>query len=526
MSLIWHIVRKDLRRLSGPLGLWLALLLAHTLLVIGNSGSRNVILPAYEGFSYFASTWGVIIAAVGFILAAWLVMEDSLVSTQASWRTRPIQGARLLAAKCLGSFLMFSLLPVVVLSPVWLWCGFSAGEWAWSAADVMLQNTLISAAAMALASVTATSGQFLVRGMGAAVLLPVYMGYVLGAFARPTGEISLGVLETRTSLVLALLLVSPLAMLGHQFLTRRTGRSVAIFGLGLLLMLFVRFAWGWDVSRQVLKLDVGREARAIAADPDVQFIRGGLFFSSDTSEFQANHVRWNGTITGVPAGTYVRLDSARGVRLLPDKSLAEVRFSVVAGRVLTPPEQAVRMVAGLKAEPATPASWVIEKNDPSEASGLAQAKLNASLMRGRVLGELPLRIGAEVRVGSSFTRITGMGRVDDRVVVQLQERDAWPTLQVGTYSNSGLGFRRNIRPAADGFVLLDRAHAFDQLPTVREMGTIQANSLMVGRRELIITPPTRKVDGAEQEIPDWEESAVIIKVRFVPDQPFVRLITR
>lgn len=522
MSLIWHMVGKDLRRLGWPVGLWLALILAHTLLVLGNLGSGKAILPAYEGLSYFVATWGVVVGSVGFILAAWLVMDDSLVSTQAFWRTRPIHGARLLAAKALAAFVMFSLLPVVVLTPVWLWCGFSAGEWAWSALDLMLQNALISAAAFALASVTATSGQFLVRWMGAVILLPVYTGYGLGLFAGPAGEINEGVHETRFWLVLALLLLTPLAMMVHQFLTRRARRSALIFCAGLLLLIPVKFGWSWDLSPLLFKFARRNIPAAMAADPQVKF---------EVKESQPlpinaawSNVRWSGEITGAPAGAYLRLDSAGAVNWRKDQTQSPVSFRVVAGRLEGPPVQAVRAVAGLPAQAAEPRVWSIESRQPVDG-GRLQADLYASLMRGRLLGELPLRVGAELRAGSSFTRITSIERVEDRVVVALEERDAWPSLQVGLHSNRNLPALRNTRPSADAFIVLDRSRDYGQQPAMRDIGTIQANSLMVGRRELTITPPTRMVDGVEQEVPGWEETAVIAKVRFTPDHPLVRSIT-
>ena len=509
MSLVWHMVRKDLRRLGWPLGAWLALILAQTLLVVSDPGTMRVNVTAYEGFSYFTTTWGVIIGAVGFILAAWLVMEDSLVGTQAFWRTRPIHGARLLAAKSLGAVVMFGVFPVAVLTPVWLACGFSIGEWAWSASDLVVQNAIISLAAFALACVTATSGQFLVRWVGAAVLLSTYFSYVQGAFSQANGETGMGVMESRFWLLVALLFLSPLAMLLHQFLTRRTGRSAAILGVGLLLMLPVKWMWNWDISPLVLKFASRNQAQAATVDPEVKF--------------EVKNT-WAGEITGVPAGAYLRLDSARGTFWLKDRTESEVRFKIVAGRLEGPPSQAVWVAAGLSAPSAEPRTWAIESSWRPNWDR-AQAELHASLMRGRLLGELPLRLGAELQTGSSLTQIAAIERVDGKVIVLLRERDAWPSPKVGMYSNRYNSSLRNTRPAADGFVLLNRARAFAQLPEVTDIGTAQANSVMVGRRELILTPPTRLVDGKEQEVPGWEEGAVIVKVRFVPDHPLVRIIT-
>jgi hypothetical protein len=388
----------------------------------------------------------------------------------------------------------------------------------------MLQNALISAAAFALASVTATSGQFLVRWMGAVILVPVYTGYGLGLFASRKDEISVGVYETRFWLVLALLLLTPLVMMVHQFLTRRTRRSALIFCAGLLLLIPVKLGWNWDLSPLLLRFASRNIPNAMAADPQVKFVANGLVVTADGQDPALVNYRWNGVITGVSAGEYVRLKSAQGDSLTQDNaSRRAVRFQFTAGRQDAPPERSVRAVAGLPVPETLPQSWVIESSKAEP--GLFQVTLHASLMRGRVLGEMPLRVGAEVRAGSSFTRITSIERVEDRVVVSLEERDAWPSFKVGLYSNRNNPSLRNTRPSADAFVLLDRSRTYEQLPVMRDIGTVQANSLLVGRRELTITPPTRTVDGVEQEVPGWEETAVIVKARFMPDHLLVRILT-
>ncbi len=528
MSLVWHIVRKDIQRLWLPLGLWLALVLAQTLLAVHSMGLVQVTVSSYEGLSYFVATWGVILGVVGFVLAAWLVMEDNLVSTQAGWRTRPINGARLLAAKSLGALLMFSVLPAAVLTPVWLGCGFSAGEWAGAAGALMLRSGLISAAAFALAGITETSGQFLLRAIGAAVLLPLFVGYVSGAFARPGGDTPVGVAESRSWLLLAIGLLTPLVMLGHQFLTRRTLRTVAIFGAGVVLMLGVKFAWVWDFSSPGSGPGSDQQAAAAAADPEVKFRVTEQTESSADAEkngdasFQA---RWSGVMAGAPAGSFLRLDSARGLRRRADQSLATVGFKVTAGRQTTPPESAVRVAAGLPGLAEEPATWAIE-SDQTDPRGLFQVRLTASLLRGRVLGELPLRPGAELHTGSSLTRIVSIERTESGLVVQLEECDAWFAWLAGMDPEGPDSAWRNSRRVADGFVLLNPAHTYVQSPAVAVIGTIRVNSLQVYRRELTVTPPTTTVAGVAQETPGWEEGLVIMKVRFSPDHPLTRLISR
>jgi hypothetical protein len=54
------------------------------------------------------------------------------------------------------------------------------------------------------------------------------------------------------------------------------------------------------------------------------------------------------------------------------------------------------------------------------------------------------------------------------------------------------------------------------------VGEVQINSMLVGQRELLLEPPVAQVNGRTVEIPDWEQAAVIIQVRFSSEALFTR----
>jgi hypothetical protein len=522
MSLVWHIVRKDFRRLAGPLALWLVLLLGHVSLLFFREGQVDSNSTALESTRYFVNTCGAIVLGIGFILAAWLVMEDSLVSTTAFWRTHALSGARLLAAKTLGALLMFSVLPAVVLTPVWLGCGFSARELGHAAWELFATQALCSLTAFALGAITETSGQFLVRLIGGFIVLPVYLFYVRGDAAFMSswqyGEVSPEVREARHLLVLGLLGLIPLGMALHQFLTRRTRRTWFLFLTGLGLLLLAGRCWPWGFPAR------GNQ-QALAND---QATVPGFVFTAD--KFTVNTLQQSGRnfpvavegrVTAVEPGQQIRVDAVQTSwtgRAEP-RSGPRLTGAVTNGQ---PTAAAVRAVAGLPATRPGPTAWAAIG---SENSGLLELALTqswqlrgtvqATVLRGEALGELPLVAGAELRSGSSFTRINSIKWVDDKLVVLIEERDAWLTADSGAYSHSYDPAKRRTRPAADSFLILHRPSAFDQLPGVEDIGTIKADSIVFGRRSLVITPP----DGAGAE---WLAGAVLVKVRFAP----VATITR
>ncbi|MDI1251140.1 MAG: hypothetical protein PSV13_19920 [Lacunisphaera sp.] len=529
MSLIWHIVQKDFRRLWLPLTLWLVLLLAHTAL-LAMKADPNASAASYEGLYYFANTCGVIVAAVGFILAAWIVMEDSLVDTSAFWVTRPISGARLLAAKALGAFLLLSVLPALVLTPVWLGCGFSFREIWLSAVDLALLQGVLSVLAFMLAGLTATSGQFLVRAIGAVIILPVYLTYVLGRFTGAKTGISDGVVESRNWLVLALFVLTPVALIAHQFLTRRTLRSAALGAVSLLLMLAVALAWPWDFSPQFLRF---AQRNMLIPDPRNQqvVLQIECLTGPAVPPIGSWRIKRVDVGAGVPAGTFVRVDSIEGRWGKAGEPESAEPFKVDYRRPGRISPQVVRQLVGLPLPADTPVNPLIGGEEAiappawARTGGLTlQGEISAALMQGRVLGELPLRVGAELRVGSSFTRVISIEQVDGRMLVRLEERDAWPALALGYYSRSKVSVLHKTRPAEDAFVLLNRPLAHDQILGVTDIGTVRINSIMVGQRQLSVTPPTREVDGLAEVIPGWADGAVIAKVRFLPGHNFVRTV--
>ena len=522
MKLTWHMVKKDCRRLWLPLALWLGGLLGQSILLAWASGRVAVSPAGFEGLGNIASVWSAIFSTVGFILAAWLVMEDSLVSAQAFWSTRPICSGRLLVAKVMGAVLMFSLLPVLVLAPVWLWSGFSARELGLAALDLMVGQGILSLLAFVFACLTETSGQFLIRMMVAAAVGPFYLAYALGGFAS-RGGVSDGLAESRFRLVLTGFALTLVTVVVHQFLTRRKLRSYGMLAVGLVGLLGVRLAWPWDFSNGIYSSSLQARGPAGVADTPVKFTLSKSSITPDQPRIGRSQIRLEGVASAAPAGTYVRLETARGQWVNADERRSSPRFSAGIGAGL-PPENAVRQVLGLRAADAEGAGWVLEGSDRAELieqsrnQGMTlQLEIPVALMRGRVLGKLPLREGASLRAGASRTRLIGLERSDGKVIVRLEERDAWPKLSVGDYANGSQSGAGQNRLPEDYFVLLDPTTGTEQLLGSGLVGTVAIHSMMFGQRQFVLTPPMRMVNGRSEEIPGWEDSATLVKVRFEPD---------
>jgi hypothetical protein len=527
MSPTWHIVRKDFRRLRLPLALWLLMMLLHTALLWRAAG-LDATPTSYEGMRFFAYAWQVIVMAVGFVLAAWLIMEDSLVSDRAFWRARPINGARILAAKLGGALLFFCVLPTLVFTPVWVLAGFSIREWGVAALELALQQAMVSAVAIFLAGITATPGQFLVRAVGLWVFLPLYLTYIMGGLGDARYGVEAGLAETRFWLTQGLLVATPAVVIVHQFLTRYTLRSCALGTLGLLLMLGVKLVWPWDLSLPVTTNGQENQAQQRATS-GVEFVQRQAAIRDQGYGIQ---IQLQGVTVGIPSGSYLRMNHATGVWVGKDKRRPLPEFFRPPAGSERPPHEVVLQVSGLPVT-SEPNHWEIEGREQSLETDWARTKgmkleydLDVTLMQGQLLGELPLQVGAELRVGSSYTRIAAIERREDKLVVRLVESDASSVLGTALSPDGYRPSRRTMQSAEDVFLTRSLSlGAGEPALTISGIGALRINSLMLAQRELILTAPTRERDGRSEEIPDWEQNTVIVKVRFLPQSRIIRRLT-
>jgi len=295
-------------------------------------------------------------------------------------------------------------------------------------------------------------------------------------------------------------------------------------------MLGVRFIWHWDISA------LARSVTGSAAT-DAPEVRGvgllnehtGVVAVEDRPEREL--CRFQGRVTGVPPASYVRVDSSFAEWTKGSDRVPLFRRMRAPGGPGRPPEFLVRQIAGLASASPEAAGWSLEGEERTERINTVRAEdrtleaaVELALMQGRVLGEMPLRVGAELRAGASWTRISAIERTPSGLVVRLDDRAAQP---VPAFESFGVGPQvgpLQPRLAEDVFVLVHRPTALVQVPVLHEVGAVQINSIFIGQRELVITPPTRGENGPSVELPGWRDDAVIIQVRFLPAHTFTRRV--
>ena len=291
MNLIWHLARKDLRRLLIPAAIFFVLLVGKLLL-----GIQVLDVVDHHQFAALRDYLKAVLMAefvFGYALVAAIVHEDPLAGSRAFWMTRPISGLQLLGAKALVLFLMVVLLPVVVTLPWWLACNLNAKAMLVAATGTVFIQGLIVLAGLPFAVLTSNLARYVACTIGAiatlvvAKLLLQRAGWV-NAFMPPE------TMETRSATIAIILCATALALVVHQFRTRRTVRSFAIGATGLSLGFVASMVWpaGWTLPRKSTL--AGIDSATLRVEIEAADLR------TQRQARMGNHMTVRGRVFGLP----------------------------------------------------------------------------------------------------------------------------------------------------------------------------------------------------------------------------------
>lgn len=502
MSLVWHIARKDLRRLALPAALWTGFLVVPTIVL-------GAVVPDFQGvagggisstvgiWTLWAKLLAAIQAVIGYLLAAALVLEDPLVGSTMYWRTRPISGGRLLGGKLLAASLLFIAMPLCALVPVWLASGFSAAE-VWPAVGSFVRPQ--AAATLIALTLAAIARNFAQAMLFAAILFAAEFAMV---WFSPISRDDAGALVRVARHTLSHSGMVPLFgfILAQQYLTLRRQRAWFGFAVMLVLAVGIRVAWPWELGSGLPSRS--RQARQAETPEDR---RAEISVAGELTRLSANalptlfvQAPWQGSAGYVPAfarfadGTFARGAAGAGAN---EAGLRLLGLGRDAGRL----------------------EWqVMLPREPKRSGGtpLANGALEVWFARARVMGETPLRAGNGFTHGSTRLRIVELGRAERRLdAIFIEERESLATAQAG-WEFDGLSRSAALREMDrvrhfDRYFIVDRAAGTAQGLAAAEFGRVDMNSLVVRYRRL-------GVAGGE----DWANAA-LVKVRFECDRWFER----
>jgi len=246
MNLVWHISKKDLRRLAGPLvGLVLVELIKVFIGLALRSGD-GVDMAWFGRMDLYLNLARMAEALVTFLLVGLLVHEDALVGMHVFWRTRPISSGLLLRSKLLTGALIFGVLPILIALPWWLVCGMGPADMAGATLEMLGWAAVVVVPATALALISDNLGRYISMTV---------VGYALGTFSLlmaiaylPSDEpTSWSVMQSRSLISLVLVVAGWLVIVAWQFRRRSIAVPYAIMIFLVIVIPLVMWSWPNDI---------------------------------------------------------------------------------------------------------------------------------------------------------------------------------------------------------------------------------------------------------------------------------------
>ncbi|HUR60505.1 MAG TPA: hypothetical protein VM029_22470 [Opitutaceae bacterium] len=507
MSLVGHMVRKDARRLAWPLAAWIALMVLPTIVfrfvmptfaAHGEAGLRELITM----MNIWVRLLTVIQLVLGYVLVAALVLEDPLGNSDAFWPTRPIGSGRLLRAKLATAALLFFAVPVLALLPVWLASGFGLREMALGAWELAKWQGGATLLALMLASLSRNLAQVMLFTVVVAIADLGSIWFItvadLGAVGLSGSSFRGGELPVRIAreTVAHGLLVPVFAfVVVQQYLTRRPARGWVTLAVTWVACMAVRAAWPWAVGSGMAGVAAGW-ANETPADRAVEVVAEPTLTKFRPNSLPTLFVAapWSGDQHYVPA-----------LARLSDGKIAQ--GAAGPGSV----EAGLRALGFSKEQ--SPLTWqlMMPGSMHAEANPQVNGRLEVWSVRPRVIAEIPLRVGAEMKDGSTRTRIMGMtrndaGRLDE---VFIEERES-RTSSVESFDRHGSVGAANQYRYIDEYFLVNRATGQAQPVSTSKLGKVEMSSLLIGFTRLFVA-------GGDS----WENGA-LIKLRFECEHRFER----
>ena len=245
MGLTLHLIRKDFRRSRLILGIWYTILV----LAVVTNAMRAQLLEGLAPHWWEVPTVaeyrvGVLLlvtqllnlvdAVMRVAIVAKLVHEDSVVGSTAFWLSRPVSGGRLLASKAIFLVLAVVVPPIVVQLAVTSQVGISP----LTMTEVFVLPVLTAAFLMMLAVLTPSLTKM--AALGAILAGVAIVGFLgLSWFAMPLAEDFMYEDALRPLPPWGPLLTVCIAVICHQYLTRRTKRSLVLAFSGIPILLLV-----------------------------------------------------------------------------------------------------------------------------------------------------------------------------------------------------------------------------------------------------------------------------------------------
>ena len=535
--MIPHLLKKDIRRSRVPLAMWALLIIAQS--VLAASGMNPADRAMQAGLQIIAALVPIFQILLLVVIIPHVIHEEPLVGTTAFWFTRPISPAQLLKSKALFASLILVLVPLLTELIVFAANGVTARDIALAAPEIVMNQLALILTVAVLACITPNFGRFAVVGAGYLIgMMLANMAWQWAKIFRSPetflmgNGVSASLAQSRSVAgTLATILVAG-GVVAHQYLTRRTARSVAAAVIGTAAVMATQNGWPIDFLKPApadnakAGFDIAAVKISISHAPSVSDFSTGRGNQPPNKSVQAE---WN--ISGLPPGMMAEINRVES-KFTPQGQPASVQSAQsVPNNAFSSDLDGDALASALGGIPVLNVNprqmnisaplllFTADQHQKYQPLTLAlEANVSLRVSRFQIAGEMPLQKGVRFDKGSEHSVLTEVLKQSDGVEIVLQERKV--NLLFEGKQGRQMPFRRQLQTV---YLLVNRnrREAIQQ----KNLNTFQMNIFGQSR---FTNQPVRLAFGPDSnrsrllpEINDaWLADAVLVRLERVPVAEF------
>jgi ABC-type transport system involved in multi-copper enzyme maturation permease subunit len=264
MNFLFHVFKKDLMRLKWVLTCWLGLLCVQSFLGIGGAQIAADNLNFQIFVPQLAMLINLLQGLMLIIIIPLLIQDDPLVGTTGFWFTRPIGRKELLITKgcfVLGILLLLSIIAEVI---VFMVNGFLFKHILLAIPEIIIEKLAFMTPFLLLAAITSKFSRYALVGViiFAGIIMLGILTVILGFLSPKLGSLTsyFANLEAIRNYTLGLsvkvvrkifIILFGSGLIAHQYLSRKTKKTVLLAVLVFALLLIVNKLWRIDFIKPV-----------------------------------------------------------------------------------------------------------------------------------------------------------------------------------------------------------------------------------------------------------------------------------